>query len=79
MSGKIPEAHAEQRARTIAQPDEIDLLHEEIERLPERYRVAIILCDLEGLTHEEAARRLGRRVGTISAGYHAAGSGCAAA
>ena len=35
-------------------------LHEEINRLPERYRVAIVLCDLEGHTCEEAARRIGR-------------------
>lgn len=47
--------------------EEIEALHEEIERLPERYRTAIVLCDLQGLTHEEAARRLGRPVGTVSA------------
>jgi RNA polymerase sigma factor (sigma-70 family) len=41
------------------------LLHEEINRLPDRYRVPIILCDLEGLTCEEAARRMGRPVGTV--------------
>ena len=40
-------------------------LHEEIERLPERYRVPIVLCDLEGRTCEEAARVMGRPVGTI--------------
>src|SRR5262249_1048122 len=40
-------------------------LHEEIGRLPEGYRKAIVLCDLEGLTHEEAARRLGLPVGTV--------------
>jgi RNA polymerase sigma factor (sigma-70 family) len=47
--------------------DEIEALHEEIERLPERYRTAIVLCDLQGLTHQEAGRRLGRPAGTISA------------
>jgi RNA polymerase sigma factor (sigma-70 family) len=40
-------------------------LHEEVGRLPEGYRKAIVLCDLEGLTHEEAARRLGWPVGTV--------------
>jgi RNA polymerase sigma factor (sigma-70 family) len=47
--------------------EEIEALHQEIDRLPEKYRTAIVLCDLQGLTHEEAARRLGRPVGTISA------------
>ncbi len=40
-------------------------IHEEIERLPERYRVAVVLCDLEGRTHEQAARHLGCPVGTV--------------
>ncbi len=49
-------------------PDRIERarrLHGEIERLPERYRVPIVLCDLEGRTCEEAARVLGCPVGTI--------------
>jgi len=41
------------------------LLHEEIDRLPERYRVPVVICDLQGLTHEKAARHLGWPVGTV--------------
>ena len=41
------------------------MLHEEINRLPERYRIPIVLCDLEGNTCEEAARRMDRPVGTV--------------
>jgi RNA polymerase sigma-70 factor (ECF subfamily) len=41
------------------------ILDEEIGRLPERERAAVVLCDLEGLPHEVAARRLGCPVGTI--------------
>jgi RNA polymerase sigma factor (sigma-70 family) len=41
------------------------LLHEEVDRLPERYRVPIVLCDLQGVTHEKAARHLGWPVGTV--------------
>jgi RNA polymerase sigma factor (sigma-70 family) len=41
------------------------LLHQEVERLPERFRSPIVLCYLEGLTHEEAAQQLGWPVGTV--------------
>jgi RND family efflux transporter MFP subunit len=40
-------------------------LHAEIERLPEKYRVPIVLCYLEGLTHEQAASRLRWPLGTV--------------
>ena len=40
-------------------------LFEEIDRLSERHRSAIVLCDLESLTHEQAARRLGCPVKTV--------------
>jgi RNA polymerase sigma factor (sigma-70 family) len=41
------------------------VVHEEIDRLPERYRIPVLLCDLEGRTYEEAARHLGCPVGTV--------------
>ncbi|WP_435009373.1 sigma-70 family RNA polymerase sigma factor [Tundrisphaera lichenicola] len=41
------------------------ILHEEIERLPERYRAPVVLCDLEGCTHEQAARHPGWPIGTV--------------
>ncbi len=41
------------------------LIHEELGKLPDRYRSPLVLCDLEGLSHEEAARRLGWPVGTL--------------
>ncbi len=40
-------------------------LHEEIDRLPTRYRLPVVLCYLEGLTHEQAAQRLGWPLGTV--------------
>ena len=42
-----------------------DVLHQEIERLPEKYRSAIVLCDLEGLTEGQAAQRLEWPIGTL--------------
>ncbi len=38
--------------------DLVLVLHEELERLPEKYRAAIVLCHLEGLTHDQAAQQL---------------------
>ena len=45
--------------------DATEALDEELDRLPRKYRVPIILCHLEGLTYQEAARRLDCPVGTI--------------
>ena len=41
------------------------LLHEEIRQLPDRYRIPIVLCDLEGQAYEAVARQLGWPVGTV--------------
>lgn len=52
---------------TSAPDPELDrVLHEELARLPEMYRSPILLCFFEGLSHADAARRLGWPVGTVN-------------
>lgn len=50
---------------TSSGADWLPILHEEIDLLPERYRVPVILCDLEGRSYEEAARHMDCPIGTI--------------
>ncbi len=54
-----------------AEADEVDrgefgpIVQEEVRRLPEKYRAAIVLCYWEGLTQEQAAAQLGCPLGTV--------------
>ena len=52
-------------------------LYEEIDRLPDRYRIPVVLCDLEGRSYEAAARHVGCPVGTLKSRLCGVGSGCA--
>ena len=48
-------------------PDELrEILDDELARLPARHRGPVVLCELEGLSRPEAARRLGIPEGTLS-------------
>jgi RNA polymerase sigma factor (sigma-70 family) len=60
------EAAAPAGADELAWRDLRPVLDAEIERLPEHYRQAFVLCCLEGKTHAEAARDLGCAQGTLS-------------
>jgi RNA polymerase sigma factor (sigma-70 family) len=42
------------------------VLEEELDGLPEKYRTPLVLCYLQGYTHEQAAHALGRPAGSMS-------------
>ncbi len=69
------EAAAEPPA-TAPDPDERILnqrvLGQALDRMPEGYRQVLVLHDVEGLTHEEIAERLGIAVGTSKSQLHKA-------
>ena len=45
-------------AHTVPDPDVAAVVHEELDRLTDRERLPVVLCDLEGLTYEQAAGQL---------------------
>src|SRR5262249_17955767 len=55
---------------TVEQPDLWNdlrpLLDQELNRLPDKYRAVIVLCDLEGKTRKEAARHFHVPEGTVA-------------
>src|SRR6266545_4916112 len=56
---QMPEAATESREGLP------ELLDQELKALPDKYRAAIVLCDLEGKSLKEAARQLGCPLGTV--------------
>jgi RNA polymerase sigma-70 factor (ECF subfamily) len=57
-----PEAESGQDVGRDLRP----LLDQELNRLPDKYRMPVVLCDLEGRSREDVARQLGIPEGTLS-------------
>jgi RNA polymerase sigma-70 factor (ECF subfamily) len=49
-----------------AEHDWLPILDRELNGLPDKYRLPIVLCELQGKPHKEAARELGCPIGTLS-------------
>jgi RNA polymerase sigma factor (sigma-70 family) len=75
LEAKAAAARRRAKERAAARPEAVEgqppaerchLLDQELNGLPERYRLPLLLCDLEGKTRREAARLLGCPEGTVS-------------
>jgi RNA polymerase sigma factor (sigma-70 family) len=62
QSGEMPETSYSATEDAFEIPA---VIHDELGRLPERLRAPLVLCYLEGLTHDLAARQLDCPVGTV--------------
>ncbi|GBD35884.1 ECF RNA polymerase sigma factor SigE [bacterium HR36] len=51
---------------TVPDSDVQAVVHRELASLPAHYRTALILCDLQGLTRQQAAQQLGLAEGTLA-------------
>jgi RNA polymerase sigma factor (sigma-70 family) len=60
------------RAAVLEREPQEPLVHDEIARLPEPFRAPVVLCCLEGLSYDLAARRLGVTEPTLRGRLHRA-------
>jgi RNA polymerase sigma factor (sigma-70 family) len=67
----MPETEVVDEAATWS--DLRPILDQELNQLPDKYRVPVVLCDLEGRTRREVARQLGIPDGTLSGRLTTAG------
>ncbi len=62
---RVVEAVQRSEAEDSERDEHGPIVQEEVRRLPERYRAAVVLCYWEGLTQEQAAAQLGCPLGTV--------------
>lgn len=56
----------------MARRESLDLLQKALERLPVTYKASVTLCDIEGLSYEDAAKVMDVPVGTVRSRLHQA-------
>ena len=78
LQAKANRARRRDKERRVSKPSDepavekenvkelLPLLDRELDRLPEKYRTAVVLCDLEGKSRKQAAGLLGLPEGTLS-------------
>jgi RNA polymerase sigma factor (sigma-70 family) len=66
LAGEVPSA----APNSTLHPEWVDVIHEEIDRLPRRYREPVILCCLEERSYQQAAERLGVAEPTVRGRLH---------
>jgi RNA polymerase sigma factor (sigma-70 family) len=75
LKARTSNARRRAREREMSRPEQAPevvweelspILDRELNGLPEHYRIPVVLCDLQGLTRKEAARRLNVPEGTLS-------------
>lgn len=64
--GRPPESVDGSPTADLEKEETIQALHEELERLPDEYRLPLVLCYFDGHTHAEAARASGVPRGSMA-------------
>jgi RNA polymerase sigma factor (sigma-70 family) len=68
--GRVAEAVVDVPAEASTDPVEADecsaVIVEEVQQLPDKFRLPVLLCFFDGCSHTEAADRLGWAVGTVA-------------
>jgi RNA polymerase sigma factor (sigma-70 family) len=63
LCGNLPDVPA---PLETSRDDVRTVVDEELARMPEKYRLPLLLCGLEGMTHAEAGQHLGWPTGTVA-------------
>jgi RNA polymerase sigma-70 factor (ECF subfamily) len=67
---EVPADDSEQPEQVAERHDEQDRLAAVVATLPERYRAAVVLRHIQGLSYQEIAAALGQPAGTVKSNVH---------